>query len=112
MYLRSHTHSRFRLGARESAVDELRRGRSPRATGCRAWPAAPAVRAAQAEIAHQPRDTLPPDALAMGDPQLGMHARGAVDRERPVIDLADQPAEPRILDRARRRCATRPDIEA
>jgi hypothetical protein len=47
----------------------------------------------------------------MGEPQLGMHAWRAVDRERAVVDLPDQAAEPRVLERARRQRASPPGIE-
>jgi hypothetical protein len=58
------------------------------------------------------RDTLSADALAVGDTQLGKHAWGAVDRERAVVDLADQDAPPRVLERPGRGGESPPGVEA
>ena len=46
------------LRPREAPVDEVRRGGALRVADRRARPAAPAVGATQAELAHQPRDPL------------------------------------------------------
>ncbi len=73
----------------EVAVDEVRRRGPFRVTHGRTHPAATAVGATDAELAHQPSDPLLADPDAVAELQLRVDPRRAVDLFRLDVDLAD-----------------------
>jgi hypothetical protein len=66
--------------------------------------------AAEPGAAHQPLDALAADADAVLEAQLGMHARRPVSLARVGVDLRDSAGQALVLDRPRRRFASRPGV--
>ena len=77
------------LCAREVSVDEVWCRRAPGLADRGAWPAASSVCAFEAELAHQPGDTLLADTDAVSESELGLDSRGPVDAFRLLMHTPD-----------------------
>jgi hypothetical protein len=70
------------------------------------------LQAGQAGRPHEPFHALAAQALAVGQDELGVDPRAAVDAAIYPVDLADLLEQPLVFDGPRRRAAGRPGVKA